>query len=84
MSEGSDSEYPKWATVGCLLYIFIGALWSLGNLFVWMMGPCPAFSSNTICEWSATKRIWLFPGSQLAFVVVGVAIMKVVDKVLKH
>lgn len=47
--------------------------WSLGHLFVWWMGPCPAFSSNQVCEWSSIKQFWHFPGAQLAAVAFVVA-----------
>ena len=63
-----------------ICYILAAILYCLGNLFVWSMGPCPAFSSNTVCEWGSLKKFWLFPGSELAAVVVGIGFFKVIKR----
>ena len=63
----SDAQHPPplWVRALLLMYLFAAPLWCLGNLYVSMLGPCPAFSSNTQCEWSAFERAWYFPLSQL-------------------
>lgn len=69
MTAPGSYDLPFWARALILLWLIGGLLLSLGNLFVWVMGPCPAFSSNTVCEWSEARAFWLFPGSQLTAVI---------------
>jgi hypothetical protein len=63
-----------WVKLGLAFYAFVGLLYSLGGMFVRYMGPCPAFSSNTDCYWSPAKEMWLFPGSQLTVIGVGIVL----------
>ena len=83
MSDNASSEAPRWARAGCLVYLLFGTFWCLGNMFVWSMGPCPAFSSNTVCEWSTFKTFWYFPGSQIVFVFIGLVLLKTLNKLSK-
>ncbi len=69
-------EITGLARVGCFAYLTLGLLWCAGNVFVRLMGPCPAFSSNTTCDWSRAYELWLFPGSQIAFALVGYGLMR--------
>ncbi|MBD3734513.1 MAG: hypothetical protein IE934_17595 [Sphingopyxis sp.] len=62
---------------GCLIYMILGSLWCIGNLWVWFIGPCPAFSSNTECNWSRGYVLWLFPFSQLAFLMFGYLLLRI-------
>jgi hypothetical protein len=45
--------------------VLLAILWSLGNGWVALMGPCPAFSSNTDCVWTESEEKWFWPHSQL-------------------
>ena len=65
MSTYSARTLPLWAKILLTIYWLLVPIWCLGHLFVYAMGPCPAFSSNTVCEWSAVKELWHFPGAQL-------------------
>lgn len=69
-------DITGWARVGCFTYLVLGLLWCVGNVFVRMMGPCPAFSSNASCEWSRGYELWLFPGSQIVIVGIGYALFR--------
>lgn len=73
-------EMPEWAGAILGLFTVAAVIWSIGNLFVWFMGPCPAFSSNQSCEWSQTKELWYFPGSQIATLIMVIAAVKVFRK----
>ncbi len=70
----SEQRTPWWFHGLVILYIAAAMIWGLGNLFVYMMGPCPAFSSNTVCEWSSLKSFWHFPGSQILSICLGFAL----------
>ena len=65
MSYAEKPDLPLWARFVVLTLVVAGIILSLGNLFVWFMGPCPAFSSNTVCTWGHARTLWLFPGSQV-------------------
>ena len=80
MSFVEKPDMPLWARALVLMLVVGGALFSLGNLFVWIMGPCPAFSSNTVCEWSQAKTFWHFPVSQIATVIVIVLFERMLRK----
>jgi hypothetical protein len=71
----SGNSVPVWVQIVSIGYLLIGSFLSVGNLFVWFMGPCPAFSSNTECHWSSGYTFWLFPGSQLTFASTATAIL---------
>ena len=71
MTEDPRAEPSDWASIGCFAYVVLGGLWAAGNSFVRMMGPCPAFSSNTDCSWTAAERFYYFPGSLIAYLLVG-------------
>ena len=73
-------ELKSWAAYGFMAYLLFGTFWSLGGLYVRAMGPCPAFSSNAECEWSAAYKLWLFPLSQIAFVAVGYVLLRLARK----
>ena len=45
--------------------VSLAVIWSLGNGWVSLMGPCPAFSSNTDCVWTEAEENWFWPYSQL-------------------
>jgi hypothetical protein len=81
MSSFDHPEMPRWAHAGCLIYALAGSLFCLGNFFVWWMGPCPAFSSNTNCSWSQARELWYFPISQLTFVTVGILMLRLFRKI---
>ncbi len=69
MSEHKNQNVlPIWVQIMSIGYLLIGSFVCIVNPFVWSMGPCPAFSSNTGCHWSGGYAFWLFPGSQLTFV----------------
>jgi hypothetical protein len=69
MSTQNHPRTPTWARAIFFTYLIIGALYSLLGLFVWFMGPCPAFSSNANCYWSPLRTYWIFPGQQIAFLI---------------
>ncbi|WP_230292780.1 hypothetical protein [Croceicoccus sp. Ery5] len=71
---------PLWAKAIVALLILAAIAWSLGHLFVWQMGICPAFSSNTACEWSTMEKFWHFPGSQLTALTVVVGSIALLRK----
>ncbi|WP_156140978.1 hypothetical protein [Sphingomonas sp. 37zxx] len=73
-------EISGYAFAGCAVYGILGTLWCLGNVFVRWMGPCPAFSSKTDCYWSEAHKLWLFPASQIAFVVIGYLLFKLAQR----
>jgi hypothetical protein len=68
-SQPSNIRSLAWFSI--IIYLFLGLIWCFGNMFVWWMGPCPAFSSNTVCEWSRLKELWHFPISQIAYLAIG-------------
>jgi hypothetical protein len=74
MSEGDD-PLRGWTGLGCVTYLLLGTIYCAGNAFVWFLGPCPAFSSSTVCDWSTAYELWLFPLSQLAFLTIGIGLM---------
>ncbi len=68
-------ELPEWAIGLFAVYIVVALIWSLLNFFVWWMGPCPAFSSNTDCEWTTFKTLWHFPLTQVVAVLLGILLL---------
>jgi hypothetical protein len=79
VSEGQP-EIKTWVSLGWMAYAFLGTLCCLGNLFVRLMGPCPAFSGNTGCHWSAGYTLWLFPLSQVAILAIGYLLPRLARK----
>lgn len=76
MSAEHQLRTPTWARTIFFTYVIIGSLYSLLGLFVWFMGPCPAFSSNTSCYWSPLKTSWIFPGQQILFAITCFILLK--------
>ena len=73
MSTSPPARLVWWARLGFAFYLVVGIFVAGGNLFVRVMGPCPAFSSNTVCSWSRAEELWLFPVSQMVVLGFGIA-----------
>ena len=80
MRYADKPDLPAWARLLLLILIAGGMIFGLGNLFVWFMGPCPAFSSNTTCKWSQARTLWLFPVSQIATVLLIALVVRLLRK----
>lgn len=75
MNGRAERKVPLWVKLAAIAYGFVGTLYCLGGMFVRVMGPCPAFSSETDCGWSPFEEFWAFPGAQIAFVLVGIGLI---------
>ena len=80
MNETHSPSLPLWCKVTLTIYWLLVPVWMLLGLFVLAMGPCPAFSSNTDCEWSRAEELWNFPISQIASVVVGILLWQLLRR----
>ena len=67
--------------IGYVCYLSLGMLWSLANIVSRVMGPCPGFGSWTDCQRSRVEELWLFPGSQIAFLLVAYLLWKVIKRI---
>ena len=80
MNDSEPPSLPLWCRVLLTIYWLLVPLWMLAGLFVSVLGPCPAFSGNTDCEWRRTEELWHFPLSQIASVVLGILLWQLLRR----